>query len=865
MMTAASIAASSAQGYADYLESRTAVPERGGYYLGADGAPVESAGRWLTSPAALARVGIGPGPLAPDDLRALMEGRAPPSPAEDPLWLRPAGADGTRAGGLDVTFSAPKPVSVVWAIGDPGERAAIEQAHSRAVAGAVAYLRDRVPLTSAQGESASARELHAAEFRHTTARGVAGAVPDPQLHSHVVITSVERTDGTVAAVRSRPAFVAAREVGAFYRAGLADGLRELGYETVSAGKDRRYFAIRGVGEQVSRALSKRTEEVHRAAQRFRAEHGRDPERGELRSLALQTREAKVPRTRTELDGAWRATAADHGLTDVPVTEAADPRPEAFAQRVVEHATRRRAIFDERELRCVALEQAAGTGMAPAQALAGIAGLRRDGGIVELADGALTTARMRALEARLEHEFGALADRPGRAISTDAVERAACATEERIASPLSAEQRIAVATLTGPERAAVLIGQAGTGKGVVIDTAARAELACGRSVVGVAVAGRTAQRLGEEAPAFAGRVRTLDGLVVAMEQGRGGLDAATTVYVDEAGMGDTERLGRLVAAVEQRGASLVLIGDSRQLSSVGAGGMFDRLHALAPSAELTDIHRTEDAEERGAWGALRSGDPALAMAHYRERGALHLSDSRAEAVDRAARRYLELASEHGHGEVALMTDASNAEVDALNLRVQQLRLQAGELGREAVEQPDGGGAIRAGDRLAWSRSMAITGAARVENGVRGEVIAVDDRDGSVRVRVDGSAREVEVSAGDAGAVRLGYAGHVYRQQGATVERAVAVTGGWQTSREGAYVEASRARHGVEWHVARDELDGDGDAERIDHLAARMRVGGAQTPSLARDLASLPELGPRGLEPALDRAPDMPVAAELDLTP
>ncbi|MBA3436812.1 MAG: hypothetical protein H0U14_02300, partial [Thermoleophilaceae bacterium] len=60
-MTAASIAASSAQGYADYLESRTAVPERGGYYLGADGAPAESAGRWLTSPAALARVGIGPG------------------------------------------------------------------------------------------------------------------------------------------------------------------------------------------------------------------------------------------------------------------------------------------------------------------------------------------------------------------------------------------------------------------------------------------------------------------------------------------------------------------------------------------------------------------------------------------------------------------------------------------------------------------------------------------------------------------------------------------------------------------------------------------------------------------------------------
>jgi len=154
---------------------------------------------------------------------------------------------------------------------------------------------------------------------------------------------------------------------------------------------------------------------------------------------------------------------------------------------------------------------------------------------------------------------------------------------------------------------------------------------------------------------------------------------------------------------------------------------------------------------------------------------------------------------------------------------------------------------------------------VENGVRGEVIAVDADRRSIRARLDGSGRELDVGAADADALRLGYAGHVYRQQGATVERAVAVTGGWQTSREGAYVEASRARHGVEWHVARDELDGDGDAERIDHLAARMRVGAAQTPSLARDLAGPSDLGPRGVERSLDHAPDLPATTELDLTP
>ena len=46
--------------------------------------------------------------------------------------------------------------------------------------------------------------------------------------------------------------------------------------------------------------------------------------------------------------------------------------------------------------------------------------------------------------------------------------------ERIGGRLSAEQAHALEVITGPERAAVLVGPAGTGKGVVIDAAARAE-------------------------------------------------------------------------------------------------------------------------------------------------------------------------------------------------------------------------------------------------------------------------------------------------------------------------------------------------------------------------------------------------------
>jgi len=109
------------------------------------------------------------------------------------------------------------------------------------------------------------------------------------------------------------------------------------------------------------------------------------------------------------------------------------------------------------------------------------------------------------------------------------------------------------------------------------------------------------------------------------------------------------------------------------------------------------------------------------------------------------------------------------------------------------------------------------------------------------------------------LRLGYAQHVYRQQGATVERSVVVTGGWQTSKESAYVQASRARQGTEWFLARDELGIDGqDERRVRNLAGKMRNSRAHTPSLAHPELPDPEWGTdfkRTLAPSRSRLPGL----------
>jgi conjugative relaxase-like TrwC/TraI family protein len=834
-MTAASIAAGKGGGYARYLEGKTIEPERGDYYLSPEGEPTQAPGRWLTTPDTLARLGIEGASVEGPEFIALMEGRHPRTGG----WLRPEGAGGGRGGGIDLTFSAPKSVSVVWALGDEQERREIEAAHAAAVTDAMAHLTETVPTVrrryDGQVYEEHAVDLVAAEYRHTTARGVMeGDAPDPQIHSHVVITSAIREDGRLVAVASRPIFRSARELGAYYRSALAHELGERGYRIErGTGKHGRYFEIEGVPRSMLDAFSARSREVARAAERFRAKWGRAPERGELRALKLENRKAKVLVTKADLQLVWNETAArfevpsERGQSEAErVLEYRRP----LADRVEERLTERAATFEPGEFRAVLLEQSAGE-LSPREALAFSKTMIAERRVLPLEGGLMTTLAVRAREQAIERRFTGLAEDAGRNVGASARTIASDELAERIGGRLTDEQAHALEVITGGERGAILVGPAGTGKGVVIDAAARAEQHTGHRTLGIAVSGSTAQRLGYDSPALAGQTLTLDALVSRVERGQLDVDAATTIYFDEAGMADTDRLDRLTEVVERTGSKLVAIGDAAQLPSIGAGGMFERLTGLAPSAELSNIRRTLDPSEQRAWADLRAGRSDRAMAHYHSRGQLHMSDTRDEAVEQAAQAWAKLTERHDPSEIALISDSSNQEIHRLNARAQHFRVQRDELGETEVQVPGVHYGVREGDRVALIDQHHEPGQERIENGSRGQVLDIT-KEGGVLVEFDVTGRKRTLAGDDLSRLRLGYAQHIHRAQGATVTRTLVVTGGWQTSKEPAYVEASRARQGTTWFVSRQDLGTEGhDTDRISRLAEQMRRSHAQTPSLA----------------------------------
>jgi conjugative relaxase-like TrwC/TraI family protein len=621
----------------------------------------------------------------------------------------------------------------MWALGDEGQRRDMEAAQASAVERAVGYLAETVPTVRRRYGGGvveePARELIAAEYLHTTARGVMdGDAPDPQLHSHVVITSAVRDDGRIVAVASRPVFRSASELGAFYRSALASELSERGYGIdAGTGNDGRYFEIAGVPQGLLDAFSARSREVARAAERFRAKWGRAPERGELRRLKLENRKAKIPVTRMDLQRAWDEKAARHRFPrerrDRP-TEGRSRREGLLEDRVEERLTERAATFEPGELRAVLLEQSVGE-LAPEQALARTRTMVAERRVLPLEGGRMTTLAVRAKEQAIERRIAQLARPASRDVSRELREVAADQLAERIGARLSAEQSCALEAITGPERAAILIGPAGTGKGVVIDAAARAEHFAGRRIYGIAVSGSTAQRLGQDSPALTGQTKTLDALIARTQSGRLAVDERTTIFFDEAGMADTSRLDRLTAVVERSGAKLVLIGDGAQLPSIGAGGMFDRLIQIAPSTQLSNVRRTLDPGEQKAWADLRAGRSDRAMVHYLRQGRLHMTDTRDQAVERAVHDWATLTETIPMKDVALISDASNVEINRLNARAQHHRAQRGELGELEVEVPGVHYGIRAGDRVSMIDQHHQPGTERIENGAQGEVIDIDE--------------------------------------------------------------------------------------------------------------------------------------------
>jgi conjugative relaxase-like TrwC/TraI family protein len=177
----------------------------------------ESAGRWTGGGANT--LGLG-GRVDDDGFMALMDGRDPGTGER----LKRVGGR-SKVAAFDLTFSAPKSVSVLFAIGEPALARALVEAHASAVDTALGYL-EREACRVRRGRGGVRREVGegfvAAAYRHRMSRA-----EDPQLHTHVVAANMARGgDGRWTALDATPIYQHAKAAGFLYRAHLRAAVRE---------------------------------------------------------------------------------------------------------------------------------------------------------------------------------------------------------------------------------------------------------------------------------------------------------------------------------------------------------------------------------------------------------------------------------------------------------------------------------------------------------------------------------------------------------------------------------------------------------------------------------------------------------------
>jgi hypothetical protein len=393
--------------------------------------------------------------------------------------------------------------------------------------------------------------------------------------------------------------------------------------------------------------------------------------------------------------------------------------------------------------------------------------------------------------------------------------------------LSAEQEgMARGVVESPDRIVCVVGPAGSGKTSALRVAAEAFTDAGVAVLGAAPSGIAAERLTDETGI---RSTTLHRLL-ANASYAGGLPHGSVLVVDEAGMAETRVLAPLLAHIEEAEGRAVLVGDPRQLPSVGAGGLFAAIVEREGAIALRDNHRQRDELERRALEAVRTGAGReyLAFAERKER--LVVADSPVEARARLIADWWHTARDHLEGSV--MVALRRSDVAELNAAARALMEAEGRLGSQRLDAA--GVDFALGDRVVCRRNPSRLG---VRNGTRGTVSALDLEGGAATVATDrGDKLVLPREYLEAGHVQHAYALTGHAAQGLTVERAFVLGSDRGHLREWGYVALSRTREETRLYVSEPVGEAESHFHELDERDAVTRLAQALEESAEERLAS-----------------------------
>jgi conjugative relaxase-like TrwC/TraI family protein len=683
--------------------------------------------------------------------------------------------------GFDLTFAAPKSVSLMRALTDDVGEKVMATAHLKALNAAMTYLHDHAGYTRVHNPATGVKDLQhlpglvGIAYQHETSR-----CGDPHLHTHVIVPNRQaRADGHLVSLDSKSLYHEAKAAGMIYQATLRHELHtELGLEFNPVDEHAGMAEIAGVDKDCLKAWSRRSTRL-----REWAANNLVVVDGEL--TAAQTAAAQKATRPTKPDSvAWGALteqwrADKRGLVL--------DRAAHFAARDARRAAPRTLDRGRVAELMAHIDKAAFTRADMVELLGAQLPVDLRGDPRTLIENAVNTVGVRVSAPRQAHEreghekytLDLIIAEEERVLSlvdaSDNSSRLDIRTDDVVA--LSADQERAIRKIAlSPFLVQPLAAPAGAGKTHSLHALRTGAHRARKQVLVLAPTGRAVDEAirdgaGDRGLTVAKALHLLNTGQLAMNRRN------TVVVVDEASMVGTPDLRTLLAATTAARVKTVLVGDPYQLAPVKArGGMFEQLCAELPWGQrLSAVWRMRDPAERDASLALRSGHGnrlRRAVGWYRNHGRLHTGDPIAMATDALAA----YTTDRAEGKDSLLICDTWEMADALNRRL-----------HDTLTAPDAPNAHAARDQLIAKGDLIIsrhndptievaagTGhragdvVDQVRNGNRWRVAAINpDTNRIAAIRTTDRARVIFEGDYLCDHVTLGYAVTVHSAQGVTV--------------------------------------------------------------------------------------------------
>lgn len=773
----------------------------------------EPAGRWGRG---CEKIGIDTSkPVQNELLKIVMTGHHP----SGEKMLQNAGTADMRIG-MDLTFSAPKSVSVLWANASPRLREQISKAQADAVAEAMRYLKDRVETRT--GKNGEHREKPAAlifaTFEHCDTRE-----KDPNLHTHTVLSNaVIREDGKTSAIDQKGIYDHKLATGTTYRAHLAQQLRGMGFKLEADKDNEGIFQVAGIDKDLQKHFSKRSVQIKETAKAT----GWDSAQSR-RNHAGNTRKAKEKIDRPTLFERWQKESAERGFDTSKINALKESHPEPFTMptiaQILEKLTENESFFEIKDLECLLAQSGQYVDFdrvkmrdeilnSPECAKRTWVNERtiktenkkdKDNPHVRTV---ITTATVYTSQALIDLEKTALDSAAARSTETrhhlpaETVKNTIQRIEQESGLTLRDEQRRSVEHLTQKSGGvAIFRGLAGTGKTTALKAVSEAFKAEGYQVHGTTISAQAALILSGETGL---KTSTIAQTLIDLDRGKTQLSEKSVLLIDEAGMVGSRDFARFQKHANAVGAKLVCVGDEKQLQAIASGGIFEALqrHAGIDTVDLKTITRQQDAQDREASKLLYEGRAEEALKIYEAKGQIKTHTQRDSLMIQLARDFAQDTSPLNQ---KMIVAATKAEARLLNEQTREEFKANGQIENDTgalFENGDGDSLeISKGDRVIFKKNNLSRG---IVNNLRGTVKECQQVGKNSVLKIecdDGKTREINTE--DYPHLRHAYAITGHASQGATTKKSFVLFNRGVSDLSWGYVAMTRHKDRVQLYATK----------------------------------------------------------------